>query len=232
MKVVDRLLQELRNIVYEFTAQTSTIESSQLLDVPFVGQYARQEHAEVYVDGKLRKIDDPYWRDSGASSPGHYAMWASALCGMACTAMCIKFFLHKSVLPITLAEDALLHGVYKRSSEDISAMNYREYAAWVHHFNLLAQVNTRLSFRGICYAIANGKLAIVSVNPRIREKTCAPKEKGGHLVLAIGYNKANRTITIHNPSGFVSNGSHMGHTLSFKEFEKYYAGRGIIISAR
>jgi hypothetical protein len=70
-----------------------------------------------------------------------------------------------------------------------------------------------------------------SVNPNIRGYRTAPSnQKGGHLVIAVGYNLADGTIAINNPSGFVNSRTQIKHTLSVEEFSRSYAERGIVIS--
>jgi hypothetical protein len=74
---------------------------------------------------------------------------------------------------------------------------------------------------------------IASVNPNIRGYATSSETKiGGHLVLVTGYDQDKKTITINNPSGFVSLNTQKGHVLSEVEFIRYFANRGIILSER
>ena len=87
-----------------------------------------------------------------------------------------------------------------------------------------------LSLVGICHLLAQKKLVIASVNPNIRGiPTANSNQIGGHLVLVVGYNSTNQTVTIHNPSGFVSNDSQEFQVISTDEFSNYFAGRGIAL---
>ncbi len=83
---------------------------------------------------------------------------------------------------------------------------------------------------GIKYILSNQGLVIASVNPNIRGyQTASAKQVGGHLILITGYDRHTGTVTLHNPSGFLSLESCENHVLTIKEFKKYFAGRGIAV---
>jgi uncharacterized protein YvpB len=200
-------------------------------DVLYVCQFARPEQAEPSLEGQLNPVDDPYWHETGAVSPERYAEWAFTMCGMASALMALKYFGKNTKLVAQLAEDALKHGVYSEEDGELSAMKYREFVTWIQKHGLQAQIYTRLSVRGIQYALSRGRLVIISVNPNIRGYATAPTgQKGGHLVLVTGYDVGKNTITINNPSGFASSDTQVRHQILIKEFRRYYAGRGILLS--
>ena len=231
MKVIDKISQETRNFLYEKKAQRAEKQQRVLFSVPYVCQFARPEHAELSLKKELAPINDPHWEETGARSPERYAEWAFTMCGMASAAMALEYFTHKKILPAELAEDALKSGVYEIEKDGLSGMKYQEFASWIRKHKLQADVFSKLSIKGIEYALSRGKLVIVSVNPNIRGHQTAPTEQiGGHLVLVTGYDLHNNTITINNPSGFVSMDTQINHTLPIKEFKSFYAGRGIVIS--
>ncbi len=231
MKIFSRAFQEIKNALYKLRARFSHISGSVQYDVPYVCQFATPASAELSLTKKLAPVDDPHWEKTGAKSPERYAQWAFTMCGMASAAMALGHFKNLQVKPAELAEDALRHGVYIETPDDISSMRYVEFAEWIRGYGLQAEVYSRLSVMGIRYALSRRKLVIVSVNPNIRGYDTAPKsQKGGHLVLVTGYNIDKNTIAINNPSGFVNSNTQIHHTLPMKEFAKYYAGRGIVIS--
>lgn len=233
MKILRRLAQELKNLTYEITSSFQIPKGRTHFDVPYVCQFSIPENAEPTLKKTLVPVEDPEWAASGATSPKRYSDWAFTMCGMASTAMILDYFLNSKLLPAVLAEDALLHQVYTNESASISDMRYRQYVTWVSNQGLRATFYTRLSVRGLEHALTNGKLAIVSVNPNIRGFDTAPlTQKGGHLVVVTGYDLNDKTITINNPSGFSSSNTQHHHKLPLEVFEKYYAGRGIILSAR
>ena len=229
--VLDKITQELRNYLYEQKVRNTSFKQNVNFDVPYMCQFATPEHAELSLKKELAPIDDPKWKETGAISPERYAQWAFTMCGMASAAMAIEHFEKKKILPAELAEDALAAGVYKEEPGDISSMRYKEFADWIRKYNLMATVYSKLSIKGIEFALSEGKLVIISVNPNIRGYETAPvDQKGGHLVIATGYNLQKGTISINNPSGFVSMGTQVNHTLHVQEFAKFYAGRGIVLS--
>ncbi|MES2225804.1 MAG: C39 family peptidase [Patescibacteria group bacterium] len=231
MKLARRVTQEIKNAQYELAAHTSKLKRRVEHDVPFVCQFARPEHAELSLRGELETVNDPHWKDTGALSPARYADWAFTMCGMASAAMALSHLKGIEKLPAELAEEAMRHGVYADEAGIISGMKYREFVPWIRKYGIKAEVYSRLSLQGIRYALSNGKLVIVSVNPNIRGYDTAPRgQKGGHLILVTGYDLEAGTIHINNPSGFTSTNTQRNHRLSNKEFDRYYAGRGIVLS--
>jgi len=208
-----------------------SIKESVTNEVPYLSQFATLAYAEKILKDGVSKKSDPAWQSIGASSPEEYARWVTTQCGMACTAMALEHY-GKEVPRITvLAKEALAHGVYKESGDELSGMRYQEFCEWVTKHHLLARFFTRLSLRGIQYALSQGGLVIASVSPNIRGYNTAPVSQiGGHLVLATGYDILNGTVTINNPSGFVSTNTHKAHTLLVTDFLHHYAHRGIILS--
>ncbi len=231
MKIIFRIFQEISNLRYEIRSRFSFLPNTVDYDVPYVCQFAKPEHAELSLKKELNPVDDLHWKDTGAKSPERYAQWAFTMCGMASTAMAVEYFKGKKLSLVELAEDALQSGVYTEGEKEISSMKYREFTKWVRKHSLSAQMFTRLSIRGIQYALSLGSVVMVSVNPNIRGFDTAPfSQKGGHLVLVTGYDVTNQIILLNNPSGFVSTKTQIKHRLSIPDFLKYYAGRGIVIS--
>lgn len=232
MRIISKLEQEIRNVLYEVRARTASIPLRVVYEVPYVCQFALPEHAELSLKKQLLPVDDEFWQNTGAASPERYAQWAFTMCGMACTCMALEYFKGVKVKVAELAEDALRGGVYTEGPSEISNMRYAEFAEWIKGKGIEATVYTRLSLAGIRYALSEGKLVVVSVNPNIRGYDTAPTtQKGGHLVLVVGYDTEKDTITINNPSGFVSTDTQIKHTLKVEEFMRYYACRGILLAS-
>jgi Peptidase_C39 like family len=229
---MQRLLQQWENLTYELSARIARILPSIQYDVPYVCQFAVPASAESSLKKELEPVDDTAWKETGAISPERYAQWAFTMCGMASTAMALGYFKDKKEKPAELAEDALQHGVYLEDAHGISDMRYKQFSKWIEKHGLKARVYSRLSLRGVQYALSNGRLVVISVNPNIRGyETASRTQKGGHLVLATGYDLEKGTVSINNPSGFESMDTQLKHVLPVSEFQKYFAGRGIVIEA-
>lgn len=229
MKIRQKTNQELANL-FLLLASLKKRKTSVINQVPYVSQFANAEWAEKILKGRMTKTSDPDWKVSGADSVGEYKKWVTTICGMACTVMVLEYFGKGKHQTITLAKDALHHGAYQEHSENLSDMRYKEYVDWVGNFGISATPYSRLTIAGIKHILSKEGLTIVSVNPNIRGYETAPAEqKGGHLVLVTGYDDSNNTITVHNPSGFVSHNTHSNHILDYKTFKKYFAGRGIAL---
>ncbi len=230
MKLIERIIQEIETIFLEINSCVSTIPPSVSNSVPYRSQFASPEFAEEILRKGASKASDPRWKDTGADSLEEYAQWVSAQCGMACASMALSHA-YGDVPPIVhLGRSALKEGVYEKEGGVISDMRYRKFALWAGKRGLAARVFSRLSMRGIRFLLSSGYLVMASVNPNIRGYETAPKvQKGGHLVLLTGYDTRRRTITLHNPSGFVSLGSQENHEVGEDSFSDYYAGRGIAL---
>lgn len=232
------IMRIVRKISQEITNGTLYLKSSLLPHAPvisnnvtFASQFANPQWAEKILKDKLSKTSDPDWVQSGAVSVEEYETWVTTTCGMACTVMALDYFKKGTCQTIMLAKDALTHQVYHEHAGKLSNMCYREYVHWVKKYHLSAQVYSKLTLNGLKYLLSNQVLVMVSVNPNIRGYATASKEQvGGHLVLVTGYNDTNGTITLHNPSGFVSSNTHYNHTMDYRYFETYFAGRGITLA--
>jgi hypothetical protein len=162
MSVQRRILQPVNDFSYELKTWFSSIPATVQYQVPYVCQFATPASAEASLKEGLLPANDQHWKDTDASSPERYAKWAMAMCGMACTAMGLNHLTGRNVKPIKLAEDALRNDVYEESPDSFSSMRYREFAKWIKKHGLYAEIYARLSVRGIKYALAHGKLVIVS----------------------------------------------------------------------
>lgn len=230
MRLVEKVSEEIQNLCLYSKVATTAIQPSVQNNVSYVSQFANPDWSEKVLKDGLSIRTDPDWAQSGADTLDEYEQWATTVCGMACTVMALRHFYGRDYAPIALAKDALVHGVYKEQLGGFSAMYYKEYVAWVSAYGLSAQLYSRLSVAGIRYVLASGGLVIASVNSNIRGYNIAPeKQKGGHLVLVTGYDIGADTITIQNPSGFVSSGTQHNHVLQTADFIKYFAQRGIAL---
>ncbi len=231
MKLIYKIKSELQNLKLFINSLFSSPKDKTENDVPYVSQFAHSEYSEKILKDNIDKIRDPNWQNTGAESPEEYAEWVLTICGMACASMVLRHLKKSDKGIVYLAKEAMTYGVYKKENGEISDMRYKEFASWIKKYGINVKVYTRLGIRGLSQLISDGKLVIVSVNPNIREyETAHTHKKGGHLVLVTGYDTSEDTITIHNPSGFVSLNTQEDHRIPVKKFLKYYAGRGIALS--
>lgn len=231
MKLFRKIKDEIQNAQLAIKALFSKQKDQVENNVPYVSQFAHPEYAEKILKDGVEKTNDPNWKDTGAESPEEYAEWVLTMCGMACTSMALQHIKGRKEGVVALAKDAKTHGVYKEHNGELSSMHYKEFANWIENYGIKAKIYTRLSVRGLQQLLSDGDIVVVSVNPNIREyKTADTEQLGGHLVLVIGYNKEAGTLTLHNPSGFVSKNTHENYTFPISTFNMYYAGRGIALS--
>jgi len=232
MKIIYKIKQLLSNCLLLVRTFVSRTPERVRHTVPYVSQFGSPSWAEMVLKDDQPLARDLAWEDSGARSIKEYERWALTTCGMACTSMLLLFFKKGEFRTIPLARDAAKSGVYLKDGDGISSMQYQPYITWLKRFGLRATIYTKLTPRSIQTLLASGSLVIASVNPNIRDYNTAPAMQiGGHLVLIVGYNKKEKTLTLHNPSGFENNQTQENHTLPLKEFTIYFAGRGIGVRA-
>lgn len=196
--------------------------------VPYTSQFANPAWAEMVIKDDQPISRDIMWEKSGARSIKEYEKWVLSICGMACTVMALQFFKKETYTTIELARDAAKMMVYKKDGDGISAMQYKAFVQWIKKFDLRGTIYTKLTYRSLCYLLARNQLVIVSVNPNIRGDNMVPNTQvGGHLVLLIGYNKKDKTLTFHNPAGYENTQTQSKHTVQYKEYAIYASGRGI-----
>ena len=224
---ITRLIRNLSLLVHSLVSRSpERVRQS----VPYKSQFANPAWAEMVIKDGQPLNKDILWPDSGAKTIEEYEHWALSACGMACASMIIAFFKKKDFKVIKLARDAMKSGVYTESDGKISEMNHRSFVTWIKKFNIKATIYSKLSLRSIHHLLSKNNLIIASVNPNIQGYNTVPNTQiGGHLVLVTGYNKAENTITIHNPSGFENNQSQVNHTVSVKEWNIYFTGHGIAL---
>lgn len=231
MKIFYKIIGIIRNLVLLVRSLMTRTPDRVRHSVPYISQFANPGWAEMVLKDGQELNKDILWPDSGAETMEEYERWALAACGMACTSMLLAFYTQKNFKVVKLARNAMQAGVYTETNGEISSMQYRPFTKWIKKFGITATIYTKLTFRSIQTLLANNSLIIASVNPNIRGFNTAPNTQvGGHLVLITGYNKTENTITFHNPSGFENNQSQAHHTVSLKEWNIYFTGRGIAVS--
>lgn len=228
---LSKLHRKLNTFLGELKAKFSKKELTKKSDLPFFPQIASIELIEGIFTNKFKPENDPKWRESGAANIEEYKKWHHQMCGMACLQM-ILFDKFQTTPPIvTLAKNCQKYGGYKEKYNDMDGLFYKPFCKYVKkEFNLNAKVAENMSLDRIKHEFCSGNYVIVSVHPSIRHigKVEEPIKKGGHLVLVTGYDDIEGKIYINNPSGF-SEDTRKNHKIRYKDFEKFYARRGIIV---
>lgn len=172
---------------------------------------------------------DPKWKASGAKAKKEHLEWTWNMCGMACFKMVLVHRNGKAVPLIELGKLCMKYGGYSQPFETSNGLGYKNFITFVKsEFDISARIAAPLLIRDIQVELARGNYVIISVSPAIRDITATPKSKGGHLVLVTGYDLDKKMTYLHNPSGFFGK-SQKHAAVPFKDFNRFFAGRGIII---
>lgn len=184
----------------------------------------------VLAEGSQALLSDPLWHQSGAGTIEEYARWAVNVCGMACLKMILaaRGEIHPT---IELARACTAYGGYIVNEIDasIKGLIYAPFVRFVaERFGLGAETVTGVETSAIPEHLAKRRFFIASVNSGIRWPEREPPSKGGHLVLVTA--ASDETIRFHNPSGHDA-ASQADVTLPLAVFDRFFAGRGISVSA-
>ena len=208
--------------VYKNISKYNLIEN-----VPYYSQWESPELVASILAGDIQAEDDPRWRESGAIDKVEYNIWSQSACGMACTKMEISHKLNKIIPIVELGKKCADYGGYKISPNNVSGLIYKPYVNFIKsEYNLDAKAVSHLSIAQILKELHDGRFVIASVNYDIRNPRLTPMQKGGHLVLVLGYDMYKKIIYFHNPSGNMIENQQYA-TVSFADFDKFFAGRGI-----
>ncbi|MBI2017412.1 C39 family peptidase [Candidatus Daviesbacteria bacterium] len=209
-------------------------------DFPYYSQWVLPELVDKILSHKIAAREDKKWKSFGARNPEEYLHVSWNGCGMACLQMILKHKLKKNIPLVKLFKSCMEYGGYKINSEEykkgnprnsVEGLFYKPFVKFLHQeFDLSAAIISPMVIEDIIQALENGKYVIVSVNPDIRTPQLKPEQVGGHLVIVTGFDWNKRVLYIHNPSGFYQvKNSQQYAPVRFKDFEKFFAYRGIVI---
>ncbi len=201
-------------------------------DVPYFTQWESRELIPKILKGAVRAEDDPKWRDSGAQSKVEYAAWSWNACGMACLKMILA---HRNgiVIPfVTLAKECTSDGGYEMPLETSKGLKYVPFVRYLdQRFRIDAKAVSIMPLQQMVYELARGNYVMASVSSMISNPRSKPRDRGGHLVLVLGYDLNKQQVYFHNPSrGSFGTGEH--EAISFKDFKRFFGKRGVVVSGQ
>lgn len=195
--------------------------------VPYFSQWESPELVSDLVTGTRRASQDPRWRNSGAESPESYEFWSGRVCGVACLRMALKFWFGAVPTAFDIVRECLDAGAYRLDGQQVHGLIYAPFADYVtSRWRIQADSRPQLSVSELRDLIREGALPLLSVHKSIRTPEVTPPGRGGHLVLGVGASDA--AIYLHNPSGFYSVSQEFAE-LSWRDFDRFYAGRGVVL---
>lgn len=195
--------------------------------VPWVSQFASPELSERILYDGYDWADDPRWQETGAPTIEAYRSWAVRWCGMACLRMLLLARRGESPSLYDLAVGAQEYGAYTDAPGAPRGLIYRPFVDYLAaEQGIGAQVVTDITADGLRGRLDDGAVAIASVHPEIRRPQVPAPGRGGHLVLVTDVTA--EEITFNDPSGH--RGEAMNPTLPLTVFERFFAGRAIIVA--
>lgn len=198
-------------------------------NIPYFCQWESRDLAKKILTKQITTDDDPRWKSSGAKTKKEYAAWSWSACGMACTKMVLAYRTGKTVPIVELGKKCAEYGGYTMPIESSVGLLYKPYVKFVaQEFGWNSKIVEGMDQKEVMYALGKGDFVIASVSPLIRNPKNSPTTKGGHLVLMTGYDKSKEEFYLHNPSG-TSKGTQEYAAVSFRDFKKFFSGRGIVI---
>ncbi len=195
-------------------------------DLPVLTQYASADLIEEFATGRRSLESDPRWAEFGSPTVADYAFWANRACGPTCLSMVLQH-LGRPVPPLfDLAVACAGVGAFAVQGEDVGGIYYAPFVDYIQQVHqLTAEVAAELSMTDLAAELSAGRFVLASVNSSIRYVDRQPPRRGGHLVLAYGFDE--NGIHFNNPSGHQPSARQM--VLPAAAFEPFYAGRGILI---
>lgn len=237
-KIFIQIILLLKTFVFSFYKPKNTQKIFK--GIPYFSQRQSSSLTDQIYNKKIDARQDPLWKKSGAKDPLEYLHWSWSICGIACLKMILQSKNHKEIPIIALAKNGLKYGFYSINQDaydkedyinSISDLKYKPFVKFINQtLPLHAKIINPLTLNEIIYYLDQDNFIIASVSSKIREPKSIPTKRGGHLVLILGYDLSNHTIIFHNPSG-VYKKSQKYTKVSFPDFNRFFANKGIIIKS-
>lgn len=135
----------------------------------------------------------------------------------------------KTIPLVRLGKLCARYGGYTLPLQESKGLRYAPFAKFVRaEFDLSAAVKTVMLSRDIMHELSRGNFVIASVSML----SSPPKlVAGGHLVVILGYDLAKQEFYLHDSAGFTPETQECV-AVSFKDFDDYFARRGIVIQPK
>jgi hypothetical protein len=149
---------------------------------------------------------------------------------MACLKMVLSAKLGKEIPLVELGKLCQEFGGYIPKDDELDGLYYEPFVKFTNKvFGLEGKVISPMEIEDIVVELENENFVIASVSHEIRNPQSASSKQGGHLVLVLGYDFPQQRLLLHNPSG-ISPDSQEYAQISFADFERFFAHRGISIT--
>lgn len=227
-----QLVFTLEKMIKEISSLRFQPKKKQFLhrNVPYFSQWESKDLVKDIIARTVSAQDDPLWRKSGAKTKREYELWSWNGCGMACLKMILAFILKKEIPLVKLGTVCQKYGGYLPKNNGLKGLFYKPFLTCVkREFGLNATIIAPMVVSDIIQELEKGNFVIASVHPDIRTHTAKPSQKGGHLVLMLGYDMEQQSFSLHNPSGTTSKTQEY-FKIPFTTFCNFFAYRGIAIS--
>lgn len=229
MKVTFRIISFYKSLYFHYKKYPRYFLHK---NVAYFAQWESPSLVSKIIQREISEKDDPNWKNSGAKTKEEYTLWSRNVCGMACFKMILAYTKKREYPLVVLGKQCMEYGGYRSSDKKrvIDGLFYEPFLRFIkEEYNLRGRVASLLILEEACYELAKGNFVIASVSPQIRNTNARPKEKGGHLVLILGYDLKKKLLYFHNPSGD-SKKTQQYAEISFSDFAHFFAERGIVIT--
>ncbi len=198
--------------------------------LPYYSQWVSRDLVKDIVSGHMEAKEDHLWELSGAENPEEYEYWSRNICGIACLKMILESLNIPSHELILMAKECQKYGGFVLKKTEIDGLFYKPFLNYIKNkYMLRGLILSPLTIVNIIDETRKGNYVIVSVHWSIRIPDSEyVGNKGGHLVIISGFDITDNILYIHNPSG-ISKNTQEYVEVSIPIFNKYFAGRGMVI---
>lgn len=232
MHYLSKIYQKILNTARKSHKRNYMPEKKQFLhqNIPYFSQWESSELVEDIIYERMSAKDDPLWQNSGARTLQEYEIWSWNGCGMACLKMILAFKLGKEIPLVKLGRRCQKFGGYIPKEGELDGLYYEPFLKFIREdYGLAGRIISPMEIEDMLAELERENFVIASVSHEIRNPEATPSKRGGHLVLLLGYHLPQQTLFLHNPSGLPPDSQEYTQ-ISFKDFNKFFAHRGISIT--